>query len=96
MAKHPHAGLGNRMVCDCSADLDHIDGCILGQAETIASEALNTAATGTHPLTAALIALTEAGMLSTVIAAQEEQLHDILMGLLDELYEAGLLIGRNC
>jgi len=91
MTANPNAGTADRLVCDCWSGVDHVEACVLGLAETIAGEALDTAALDTHPITAALIALTEAGILTRPDNG-DEQLPDILMGLLDDLYEAGQLV----
>jgi hypothetical protein len=86
---HPHAGKGDRLVCDCWSGDEHIPSCVLGQAETVALRGLGEAASDTHPLVAALGALTYAGLLPP--ADPDETTEKILMQLLDELYQAGML-----
>ena len=88
-APHPHAGKGDRLVCDCWSGTGHITGCLLGAAEAIAVQGLGEAASDTHPLVAALVALTAAGMLAPI--ADDQEAEDVLYGLLDDLYRLKML-----
>lgn len=81
--------LVDHFVCDCAVGDGHRSGCVLGQAETIAVEASSHAAVhGDHLLVAAIGALVEAGILHDLDPVDTT---DALLGILDTLYEAGLL-----
>jgi hypothetical protein len=78
------------IVCGCVLDADHVPGCVLGGAETIAAEAAEHAvSTGRHQLLAVVAALVEAGCLRDVPTGNDPD--RILLGILDNLWESGLI-----
>lgn len=79
----------DRMVCGDPLGSDHAAGCALAAAETIAAEAADVGRrTGGNGLLCALAALAEEGMLRDITDADPE---DMLLGVLDELWDSGLL-----
>jgi hypothetical protein len=84
-----HTGQTEWLCCGCQVD-NHNDTCHLGQAETVAMDAIaNAAPDDGHPLIIALVAVTNAGLLRPLPAGDPGQ--SILFGLLDELWNDELL-----
>jgi len=80
------------LVCGCAGV--HADGCVLGRAETIAWEAAEVAASrGGHEIVAALAALHEAGLLRNM---RDSDPDDLMLGMLDELFQCGLIVVGDC
>ena len=76
------------LLCGCPSTPGHRDGCVLAEAETIAIEAAGQArANGDHEMLTALTALADADLLLDV------DTEETLLGVLDALYDAGLLVG---
>lgn len=83
----------NHLVCG-DPETGHREGCPLDTAEAIAAEAIAVAQqTGGNPFVAAVATLHEAGVLLDVPAGFDPL--DYLLGLLDDLWSAGLLRGAE-
>lgn len=88
------------LVCGDPADEPHREGCPLGRAENVALNALTEAANqGSTPLGAlrdALAALVDAGLDGTTVHnATAMDLWEITTGLLDDLWDTGLIKGSD-
>lgn len=79
----------DRLVCGCHPNGDHAPGCALATAETIAAEAADVGrGRGGNGVLCAIAALVEARLLRDI---DDTDPPDMLAGLLDELWDMGLL-----
>lgn len=77
------------MVCGCPFEGPHVDGCVLGEADEVAIQAIAAAEEDAGgPLLAALVALDNEGLLRPITPDDDPTW---LHGVLDALYEQGLI-----
>lgn len=91
-ADEPRSAATKRhMVCGCVMDADHVDGCVLGEAESVAIAAIAAAEEDAGgPLLVALVALANEGLLRP-LGHGSADFASALHGVLDALYEQGLI-----